>query len=150
MLESRQILLGEAHSLWQDDAETIEQGGLRRVWLGHAAQANLSVRCGRQDDGQDDVLGLNAFEFFQDDARGIAETGAALPHLQAFPQHEGKKADEDMSLHTILALVPDRAEVELVLLDTKSGFGLRELDIGLPELSIAPIVDIRAQQIGAF
>jgi hypothetical protein len=31
-------LLGEAHSLWQDDAETIEQGGLRRVWLGHAAQ----------------------------------------------------------------------------------------------------------------
>jgi hypothetical protein len=35
-----------------------------------------------------------------------------------------------MSLHAIFALVPDWTEVELVLLDTKSGFGLRELDIG--------------------
>jgi hypothetical protein len=67
----------------------------------------------------------------------IAETCTALPHLEGLPQHEGKKADEDMSLYAILALVPNRAEVELVLLDTKSGFGLGELDIGLPELVIA-------------
>src|SRR6202045_2861328 len=119
-------MLGEAHSLWQDDTETIEESGLCRVWLGHATQTNLAMRCGWQND----VLGLNAFEFFQDDARGIAETGAALPHLQALPQHEGKKTDEDMSLYAILALVPDRTEVELVLLNPESGFGLRELDIG--------------------
>ena len=119
MFESWQVLLGEAHSLWQDDAETIEESGLCRVWLGHTAQANLAMRRSRHDD----VLGLNAFEFFQNYARGIAETGAALPHLQALPQHEGKKADEDMSLYAILALVPDRTEVELVLLDTKSGTG---------------------------
>jgi hypothetical protein len=49
-----------------------------------------------------------------------------------------------MCLHAILALVPDRTKVELVLLDAESGFGLRQLDIGLPELLIAPIVDIRA------
>lgn len=140
------MLLGEAHSLWQDNAETIEQGGLRRVWLGHTAQANLAMRCGRQND----VLGLNAFEFFQDDARRITETCAALPHLQALPQHEGEKADEDMSLHAILALVPDRTEVELVLLDAEGGFGLGELDIGLPELLIAPIADVGAQEIGAL
>ena len=146
MFESWQVLLGEAHSLWQDDTETIEESGLCRVWLGHAAQTNLAMRCGRQND----VLGLNAFEFFQDDARRITETCAALPHLQALPQHEGKKADEDMSLHAIFALVPDWTEVELVLLDAKSGFGLGELDIGLPELSIAPIVDVRTQQIGAL
>jgi hypothetical protein len=95
VFESWQVLLGEAHSLWQDDAETIEQGGLRRVWLGHTAQANLVMRRGRQND----VLGLNAFEFFQDDARRITETCTALPRLQALPQHEGEKADEDMSLH---------------------------------------------------
>ena len=146
MFENWQVLLGEAHALWQGNAETVEENGLCRVWLGHTAQANLAVRCGRQDD----VLGLNAREFFEDGARGIAETCAALPHLQALPQHEGKKADKDMSLYAILALVPDRAEVELVLLDTKSGFGLGELDIGLPELSIAPIVDVRTQQIGAL
>jgi len=86
----------------------------------------------------------------KDGAWRIAETRAALPHLQALPQHEGKKADEDMSLYAILALVPDRAEIELVFLDTEGSFGLRELDIGLPELSIAPIVDVRTQQIGAL
>src|ERR1700730_565862 len=56
-----------AHLLWQDDSETIEESGLCRVLLGHAAQANLAMHCGRQND----VLGLNAFEFFQDDARRI-------------------------------------------------------------------------------
>jgi hypothetical protein len=58
------------------------------IGLGYTAQTNLAARCGRQDD----VLGLNPLEFFQDSARGIAETCAALPHLQALPQHEGKKA----------------------------------------------------------
>jgi len=56
VFESWQVLLGEAHSFWQDDAETIEESGLCRVWLGHAAQVNLAVRCGRQDD----VLGLKS------------------------------------------------------------------------------------------
>ena len=69
MFESWQVLLGEAHSLWQDNTETIEESGLRRVWLGHAAQANLAMRCGRQDD----VLGLNALELLQDSARGSAD-----------------------------------------------------------------------------
>jgi hypothetical protein len=99
-LESGQVLLGEAHALWQGDAETIEESGLCRVWLGYAAQTNLAMRRSRQND----VLGLNAFELFKDDARRNAETSAALPHLRALPQHEGKKADEDMSLHAIFAL----------------------------------------------
>src|SRR5258708_4817087 len=111
--ESWHLVLGEAHWLGQDDAEAIEKSSLRGVWLGYAAQANLAVRCGRQDD----VLGLNARELFQDGARGIAEPCALLPHLEALPQHEGKKADEDMSLHTILALVPDRTDIELIFLD---------------------------------
>lgn len=68
VFESWQVVLGEAHAFWQDDAETIEESGLRRVWLGHTAQADVAMRCGRQDD----VLGLNALEFFQDDARGRA------------------------------------------------------------------------------
>lgn len=28
MFESWQVLLGQAHALWQDDAETIEESGL--------------------------------------------------------------------------------------------------------------------------
>lgn len=93
---------------------------------------------------------LNAREFFEDGARGIPQAGALLPHLEALPQHEGKETDEDMGLHAIFALMPDRAHVELVFLDAEGGFGLGELDIGFPELLIAPIGDVGAQGITAF
>ena len=81
-------------------------------------------------------------------ARRVSETGALLPHLEALPQHEGEEAHEDVGLNAILALMPDRAHVQLILLDTESGFGLGELDVGLPELLIAPVGDVRAQQTG--
>src|SRR5215472_2622338 len=55
-----------------------------------------------------------------------------------------------MSLNAVLALVPDRANVELILLNLKGGFRLGELDIRFPELLIGPIGDVRAQQIGAL
>ena len=58
------------------------KAGLGGVWLGDAAQADLSVGCG----GQDDVVRLNARELFEDGARGISQAGAALPHLQALHQ----------------------------------------------------------------
>jgi hypothetical protein len=39
----------------------------------------------------------------------------------------------------------DRANVQFIFLDTESSLGLGELDIGLPELLIAPVGDVRAQ-----
>jgi len=87
LFESWQVLLGEAHALWHGDAETLEESGLCRVWLGDAAQANLAMRCGRQDD----ILGLNAREFFQDDARGIAETCAACHISKLFHSTKARK-----------------------------------------------------------
>ena len=60
---------------------------------------------------QHDIIRLNAREFFEHGSWGISETSAALPHLEALPQHEGEKADEDMSLHAFGTLVPDRAQV---------------------------------------
>jgi hypothetical protein len=65
-----------------------------------------------------------------------------LPHLQALPQHEGEKANEDVGLDPILALVPDWTNAQLVFLDAKSSFSLCELDVGLPELLIAPVGDV--------
>jgi Tripartite tricarboxylate transporter family receptor len=50
-----------------------------------------------------------------------SETGAALPHLQALPQHEGEEAHEDVGLNAILALMPDRTHAELIFLDRGSG-----------------------------
>ena len=99
---------------------------------------------------QYDVMRLNACQLFENSARRISEAGTLLPHLEALPQHEGEKANQDMRLNAVLALMPDRPHLELVFVDTKSGFGLGELDIGFPQLVIAPISDVGAQEIGAL
>src|SRR5260370_11321542 len=96
---------------------------------------------------QDHVVRLNPRKLFEDGARGVSKTCALLPHLEALPKREGKKADEDMGLNAVLVLMPDRTKVELIFLDAEGGLGLGELDIGLPELLIGPIVDVRAHQI---
>src|SRR5262245_63971275 len=93
---------------------------------------------------------LNAGELFEHSAWRVSEAGTALPHLQRLPQYEGQKAHEDVGLNAISALVPDRADLELILLDAKRRFGLSELDVGLPQLFVAPVADVGAQQIGAF
>src|SRR5260370_18093235 len=143
--EGRSLVLGEAHGQWQDDGEAVEESGLCGIGLGDATQTYLAVGGGWQHD----IIRLNARELFEHGSWGIAETSAALPHLEALPQHEGEKADEDMCLHAILALVPDGTKVELVFLDAESSFGLGELDIGFPELSIPPILDVRTQHLDA-
>ena len=51
-----------------------------------------------------------------------------------------------MSLNAVGVLMPDRTEVELIFLNAERGLGLGELDIGLPELLIGPIVDVRTQK----
>jgi hypothetical protein len=139
-------VFGKAHALWQDDAETIKECGLGGIGVSDAAQADPSLCCGRQYD----IVRLNAREFFEDCARGITQACALLPHLEALPQHESEEAHEDVGLDAILALMPDRAYVQLILLDSKRRFGLGELDIGFPELLITPIGDVRAQKIGAL
>jgi hypothetical protein len=43
-----------------------------------------------------------------------------------------------VGLNALLALMPDRPDVELIFLDAEGGFGLGELDRGFLELLIAP------------
>ena len=38
------LIVEDEFLLRLDSAETIEESGLCRVWLGHAAQANLAMR----------------------------------------------------------------------------------------------------------
>ena len=83
------------HALGQTEAEAIEQRGLSGIGLSDAAQADLAVGCGRQDD----VVRLDAGELVEHGAREVAQAGALLPHLEALPQHEGEEADQDVSLH---------------------------------------------------
>ncbi len=104
------------------------------------------MRRGRQDD----IVGLGARKLFEDRARRVAEARALLPHLKALPEHEGEEANEDVGLDAVLTLMPDRTQVQLIFLNAKRGFGLGELDLCLPQLLIAPIADVRAQEIGAL
>jgi hypothetical protein len=104
-------VLGKAHALGQDDAQAIEKSGLSGIGFGHAAQTHLSVRCSRQHD----VVRLNAGEFFEDRARRVSEFRPLLPHLEALPQYEGEEAHVDMGLNAIFALMPDRADVQLIV-----------------------------------
>ena len=106
--ERWRFVFGKAHALGQDNAEAVEEGGLGNVGLRHAAQADLAVCCGRQHD----IVRLNASELLENGARRVSETGTLLPHLEAFPQHESEEANEDVSLNSILALMPDRTQVQ--------------------------------------
>src|SRR6478736_8374926 len=110
--EYRQFVFGDAHTLGQDNAEAVEECSLGDIRLRHAAQANLALCCG----GQDHIMRLNTCEFFKDRSRRVSEARMLLPHLEALPQHEGEKADQDMGLNAILALMPDRTYVQLILL----------------------------------
>jgi hypothetical protein len=87
---------------------------------------------------------LNARKLFQDGTRRIPQACALLPHLQSLPEDEGEETDEDVGLDAIFALMPDWTHAQFVLLDAKRRFGLSELDVGLPELLLAPIRDIGA------
>ena len=144
--EGGDLGVGEAHAFGQDDAESFEQRRLSGVGLRHAAQADLAVRGG----GQDHVLGLDACEFLEHGARGVTQGAFLLPQLERLPQHEGQEAHQDVGLNTVGALMPDWTHAQLILLNAKCRFGLRELDVGFPELRIAPVGDVGTQQVGAF
>jgi len=127
--ERGKLLLVEPHALWQHETEAIEQRGLGGVGLGDAAQAEQTLRRG----GQHHVVRLDARQLLQDGPRRVAQTSAALPHRQALPQHEGEEADENVRLHAVLALMPDRPDVELIFLDAECRLRLGELNVGLPQ-----------------
>ena len=71
----------QRHAPGQNNAEPVEERCLADIRLSDAAQADLTMCSG----GQDDVAGLNTRQFFENSARGVAEAGALLPQFQAFP-----------------------------------------------------------------
>ncbi len=80
----------------------------------------------------------------------LAEARAALPLFERLPQHVGQKADEDVGLDAVRALMPHRANAQLALLDAERRLGVGELDICPPQLVGAPIRHVGAQDIAAL
>ena len=79
--------------------------------------------------GQNHIVRLDARQFLEQRARRVAQACAGLPQLQRLPQHEREEAHEDVRLHAIFTLMPDRANRQLILLDAEGRLGLRELDV---------------------
>ena len=75
-------------------------------------------------------MGLDAGKLFEEGARRVSETRALLPHFETLPEHEGEEANEDLGLEedvgldSVLALMPDRTQVQLIFLDAKSRFDM--------------------------
>jgi hypothetical protein len=55
-----------------------------------------------------------------------------------------------VGLDPVFRLVPDRPDGQLALVDAEGRLGLRELDVGAPELVGAPVVLFRAQDVGSL
>jgi hypothetical protein len=65
-------------------------------------------------------------------------------------QAVGQEGDEDVRFDTMLKLVVDRAELQIVHEILERGLDLDELDIELPQLGRILVVQIGAQQVAAF
>ena len=114
--------LGERQAGRQLQAELLKQERLVPRGAGEAALADLDAALG----GEDDVHHLNLSQFVEHLARLVAETGAAAPLGQGFPQHVRQEADEDRGLDPVLQLVPNRPEAQVILVNAEGRFSLGE------------------------
>jgi len=80
----------------------------------------------------------------------VAQAGLAALRFQRFPYPIGQEANQNMSLHPLRLLVPDRAQLQIGLLDVEGVFGFGRLDVGPPQFFRGPVENITAQQIAAF
>jgi hypothetical protein len=54
-----------------------------------------------------------AISLVEDLPRFVSQAGLAALRFQRFPEHVGQEADQDMSLHPLLLLVPHRANLQI-------------------------------------
>ncbi len=55
-----------------------------------------------------------------------------------------------MRLDARLFVMADRADAQVGFVNTESGLRFAELDVGLPQLLVGPVVDITAQDVSAL
>src|SRR6202158_5063282 len=72
------------------------------------------------------------------------------PCAQRDVQTVSQEGDEDVRLDTVLELMVDRAQVQIVLQGLEGGLDLDELDVEPPQLRRVFAAQIGAQQIAAF
>jgi hypothetical protein len=124
----------------------VRGAGVSLVRAHDAPQSHLATVFERQHD----VHTCDATHLLEHGAGTRAESGPLLPALQRLPERKRQEADQDVGLDAILSLVPDRADLQIALLDPEGGLRLAELDVGAPQLFRAPIGHVGAQDVGAL
>jgi len=115
-------------------------------WTGDALLSEFDALPGWQDDIDElDVghLGEHASGLVAEPRLG---TGAA----EELPDDEGQKANEDMGIGTIFAVMPDGSDGEILLVDAKGFLCVCEMDLGTPEFFGRPVLDVAAQEIASL
>lgn len=55
-----------------------------------------------------------------------------------------------MRLDTPLFVMPDRTNAQVRFVNAEGGLCFAELDVGLPQLLVSPVVDVAAQDVSTF
>ena len=130
----------------QRQPEPLQQDSLMLCRLGNASAADVDARLGRQHH----VHHLYLRYLVEHLSRLIAQAGP-LAHLpQRLPQHICQEAYQNVRLHPLFLLMPDRADRQIALLNAKGRFGLSELDVGLPQFLGSPVRDVAPQQVASL
>ena len=137
------ISFGLAYSAKERAAE---QNLLTFIRFADALEAD--VTCG--GGGQDQVVECDPGQLLDHGTRRVPQIGAGHPLLQRLPHRISQEAEEDVGLDAVSCLVPDRTQAQLALVRAKGRFGLRQLDVGLPEVLGRPVAQVGSQEVAAF
>jgi hypothetical protein len=72
----------------------------------------------------------------------MPQPGTRLPLLQCFPQHVSEKANQNVRLDAVLPVMPDRPNAQIGFLNPKSSLGFSQLNVGVPQLLVGPVMYI--------
>ena len=89
-------------------------------------------------------------EFLEDGAWAVAETGAGSATAPASSTARRPGSTPGCGRARDPALMPDRPERQVALVNAESGFGFGELDVGSPQRLGRPVGDVGAQHVAAF
>ena len=91
-----------AEALGQLEPEPANQDALRLIGNGHAAKPDASAGAG----GQDHVTELDPGQLVDDGSGAATQIAASHPLRQRLPHRISQEAEEDVSLETVLVLMP--------------------------------------------
>src|SRR4030067_208329 len=114
--------------------------------LSNTTPANLTAAARRQNHIDHPNLGQLVYH-----PPRLAPQALLAAHLtQRLPQYIGQKAHQNMRLHPVLTLMPDRPNPQVALVDPKRPLRLRQLHIRLPQILAPPVGQVGPQQIAAL